>query len=137
MGRVVVFFDEGCLLCSGSVRWLHKRDKREKLWFAGLGSEFASVKRDEFGLPEPGEGAETFAVLDEGGKEVFFRSDGIWRVLGEIGGIWGGVGAIYRWVPKMIRDWEYRLVARNRRKWFGTTEICEVPPGSLRGRVLD
>ncbi|MDP0490514.1 MAG: DCC1-like thiol-disulfide oxidoreductase family protein [Verrucomicrobiota bacterium JB023] len=135
--RLVVIFDEGCLLCSGAVRFLHERDRRGRLWFAGLGSQYATAHRESFGLPEPGASAETFVVLDEAAQKAFTRSDGVARVLREFGPGWSQLGRLLGFLPRGLRDGAYSFVARNRRHWFGSSEHCGVPPGSLRGRVLD
>lgn len=48
----------------------------------------------------------------------------------------------YRWsyvfivVPRPIRDVFYRLVARNRYRWFGREDSCRVPTPELRARLL-
>ena len=47
----VVFFDGGCPLCSGAVRWTHRRDKRDEISYAALESNFAAKYREELGLP--------------------------------------------------------------------------------------
>lgn len=135
--RKIVFFDGGCLLCSGVVRWCHRVDKHERIWFAALDSEIASRNRKDLALPEPGEGAETFAFWDEGSGKVFYRSDGAIQMLREIGGLWTGLGAMASLLPRFVRDAGYDFIARNRRKWFGTSEECTLPPTSLRGKVLE
>jgi predicted DCC family thiol-disulfide oxidoreductase YuxK len=40
-------------------------------------------------------------------------------------------------VPRPIRDWVYRLIARNRYRWFGRRESCAVPSAEQRGRFLE
>ena len=40
-------------------------------------------------------------------------------------------------VPRVVRDAVYRLVARNRYRWFGRTEACRLPTPDLRARFLD
>lgn len=134
--RKIVFFDGGCLLCSGAVLWTHRRDRRGEVWFAALESDFAAKYRLELGLPEAGEGAETFAFWEREKGEVTFKSSGALSLLKELGGFWAflaGVGGVF---PSRVRDGVYDFIARNRRKWFGTSEGCALPPASLRGRVL-
>jgi predicted DCC family thiol-disulfide oxidoreductase YuxK len=40
-------------------------------------------------------------------------------------------------VPRFLRDPVYKLVARNRYRWFGRTEACRVPTPAIRARFLD
>ncbi|MGJ8724137.1 MAG: thiol-disulfide oxidoreductase DCC family protein [Roseibacillus sp.] len=134
--RKIVFFDGGCLLCSAAVQWTHRRDRRGEIWFAALESEFASQYREELGLPEAGEGAETFVYWDRERKEVTFKSSGALSLLRELGGFWAFLSVVGGLFPRSIRDWFYDLIARNRRQWFGASEECQLPPASLRGKVL-
>jgi predicted DCC family thiol-disulfide oxidoreductase YuxK len=136
-GRKVVFFDGECLLCSGVVRWCHKHDRSGNLQYAALGGEFAAQHRKELGLPEGTGEAQTFVLWDEAGDEIFFRSDGVVALLKNLRGVWKALGFCIQTIPRPIRDWGYGTVAKNRRSWFGRSEHCELPPGSLRGRVLD
>lgn len=135
--KKIVFFDGNCLLCSGVVQWCHRRDRHERIWFAALDSNFAAKYRTELELPEPGEGAETFVFWDREREKAFVRSDGALQLLRELGGFWAGLGVMGSWLPRGLRDAVYNWVARNRRKWFGSSEECSLPPASLRGKVLE
>lgn len=135
-GRKVVFFDSGCVLCSGVVRWCHARDRRGSIWFAALESDYAAEHRKALGLPEAGAGAETFALYDEATQQVFFRFDGVRYLMKELGGGWRMAGKLAGWVPLAWGNASYDFVARHRRQWFGENKECTLPPNSLRGRVL-
>lgn len=135
--RLVVFFDGECLLCSGVVRWCHRVDRAEVIWFASLDSQFADLHREGLALPPAGEGADTFAFWNGPEGEVAFRSAGAIELLKSLGGGWRLLGRVMLLCPKRMCDGCYNLVARNRRKWFGAAETCTMPPGSLRGRVLE
>jgi predicted DCC family thiol-disulfide oxidoreductase YuxK len=37
-------------------------------------------------------------------------------------------------LPRAIRDWLYDRVARNRYRWFGRKESCELPDPAQRRR---
>ncbi|EGD09261.1 hypothetical protein XVE_2476 [Xanthomonas vesicatoria ATCC 35937] len=63
-------------------------------------------------------------------------SDAIVRVLAGLGGVWR-VFAVLRVVPPALRDSGYRLIARNRYRWFGRSEHCMLPTPEQRARFLD
>ncbi|EGD18946.1 hypothetical protein XGA_2429 [Xanthomonas hortorum ATCC 19865] len=63
-------------------------------------------------------------------------SDAIVRVLAGLGGIWR-LATVLRVVPSGVRDIGYRLIARNRYRWFGRTEHCMLPSPEQRARFLD
>jgi predicted DCC family thiol-disulfide oxidoreductase YuxK len=45
-------------------------------------------------------------------------------------------GTIFKYVPKVLRDAVYRLIAKNRYRWFGKKETCRVPSVDERERFL-
>jgi len=57
-------------------------------------------------------------------------------ILGSLKGIWKSV-VIFKLVPSFIRNWFYRLIARNRYKFFGKKEECLVPDGNIKDGFLD
>ena len=132
----VVFFDGSCALCSGVVRWTHRRDRQDEIWFAALESSFAAKHREKLDLPAAGVGADTFAFWDQEQDTVAIKSSGALKLLKVLGGFWAVVGAVGSIVPLFMRDGIYDLIARNRRKWFGSSESCELPPDGLKGKVL-
>jgi predicted DCC family thiol-disulfide oxidoreductase YuxK len=67
----------------------------------------------------------TFLVLDQGRR--FIESDAVIRVISALGGLWRMSNALYI-VPKSWRDFLYRLLARNRYRWFGRRSVCYLPP---------
>lgn len=132
----IVFFDGGCLLCSWVVRWTHRRDRRGEIFFAALESDFASQHRQTLSLPAPGEGAETFVFWNQKTDRISVKSDGALALLQALGGFWALLGRLGCFCPRSLRDCLYELIARNRRRWFGTSENCSLPPASLHGKVL-
>jgi predicted DCC family thiol-disulfide oxidoreductase YuxK len=57
-------------------------------------------------------------------------------VLDELGWPWRVAAGMLRLMPRPFRDWLYRLVARNRYRWFGRKQSCEIPSGDLRNRIV-
>ena len=64
-------------------------------------------------------------ILVENGK-AYTESTGILRTLKHLGNGWNLLyGFII--VPKFIRDFVYKVIAKNRYKWFGRRDECMVP----------
>ena len=129
--RPIILFDGVCNLCSGSVQFVLKRDKKDLFRFASLQSKPGQELLDKFKLP-----ANTFNsfVLAEGDK-IYTRSTAALRVAKDLKGLkWLYA---FRFVPKFIRDGVYNLIAKNRYKWFGKKEECWVPSPELRSRFLE
>ena len=73
---------------------------------------------------------------DESGENLLARSDAILYLLRELGGIWSLV-SLGRILPRWVRDRIYNLVARNRYRVFGKSEVCMMPEPRHRQKFLD
>lgn len=74
-------------------------------------------------------------VLVEGSR-AWRESDAALRVCRGLGGPWKLL-ALLLVLPRFLRDPLYRLVARNRIRWFGRSDRCLVPSPELRSRFLE
>ncbi len=140
-GRVLVVFDGHCGLCNGLVRWLLRRDRRDRLRFVALESEKVAGVLARHGLDVPAAacGEETMlVVLNAGGagERVLVRSDAVVALFDELARPWTWVGTALRWVPRAVRDLGYRLVARWRYRIWGRMESCPIPTVEERERFL-
>jgi predicted DCC family thiol-disulfide oxidoreductase YuxK len=50
---------------------------------------------------------------------------------------WRFAGLLLQLVPRRVRDWGYRMVARKRYRIFGRYDACPVPSEKTRWRFLD
>ena len=66
----------------------------------------------------------TFLVIDRG--QVYRESDAVIHVVSGLGGVWRTMH-LTRIVPRPLRDVMYRLLARNRYRWFGRRQVCYLP----------
>ena len=76
---------------------------------------------------------ETMIVISDG--KILRDSDAVIHVYRHLGWPWRTVGA-FRLLPRSLRDRTYRLVARNRYRWFGRRGTCWVPGPGDRSRLL-
>jgi len=51
-------------------------------------------------------------------------------------GVWYPLAALGSLCPAAIRDWAYRLIARNRRRFSSGMQACLVPTADQRERFL-
>lgn len=129
----IVLFDGHCNFCSGVVNFLIDRDPPGRLKFAALQSETGRRLLTEHGLPMPDE-PDTMVFIE--GAKALVRSDAALATTKYLRGLWPLARVGYL-VPRFLRDPVYKLVARNRYRWFGRTEACRVPTPAIRARFLD
>jgi predicted DCC family thiol-disulfide oxidoreductase YuxK len=131
----IVFFDGVCNFCDGSVRWL--MDRAPRLHFAPLQGDTAATVRACFPDRFP-EDIDTIVYLRpnaHGAPEIALRSDAVFDILREVGGGWGMLAGL-RVLPHALCEWAYRVLARNRYRWFGRMDDCRIPSAEERARSL-
>lgn len=125
----VIVFDGICVLCNGWVRFLLHRD-RGRYRFASMQTESGRALLSAHGLDA--DDPSSFLLVEEG--RAWTDTEAIRRVLSGLGGAWR-ITALIGLVPRFLRDPLYRMIARNRYRWFGTT-TCTVPDETQRRRFL-
>jgi predicted DCC family thiol-disulfide oxidoreductase YuxK len=119
----VVVFDGICNVCSGWVRFLQRHRIEPPFKLIPMQSQEGKLLLADYGI-DP-EDPTTFLVLDQGRQ--FTQSDGAIHIIAALGGLWSLFEAA-RVIPKTWRDSLYRLLARNRYRWFGRRNTCYLPP---------
>ncbi|HEV2487007.1 MAG TPA: DCC1-like thiol-disulfide oxidoreductase family protein [Terracidiphilus sp.] len=138
-GRLLVMFDGHCGFCNASVRWLLRRDRRDRLRFVALESEKAApvLARYGYSVTDAAQGVDAGTILvvrDAGGaaESALVRSDAVVTLLRELPRPWPWVGEALGWVPRVVRDLGYKLVARWRYRIRGRLESCPMPTAEER-----
>ncbi len=132
----MLLFDGVCNLCSRTVAFLVRRQPQKAetpgtLRFAALQSPAAELLLAALDAPVP---LPDSMIVVDGGK-LYTYSDAALRLAKRLPFPWPLL-TVFRIVPRPIRNWLYRLVARKRYNWFGKKETCMVPTADLRARFL-
>lgn len=104
-------------------------DKTDRIRFTPAQSPLGRALYGHFGLDFD----ETYLLVDQG--QAYARSSGYLRLCAILGGWWHllRIGAI---IPECLRDWVYRIIARNRYRWFGTAGYCALLTEEQRKKLL-
>ena len=131
----IVLFDGRCGLCTRSVQFILKRDRDARFRFAPLESAAAARACARIGVPTP-QAVDPDSIIVIADGHAFERSDAALAIAARLPFPWP-MFAVFRIVPRGLRDWLYRIVARNRYRWFGKSETCMMPTPELHARFLD
>ncbi|HEU4612060.1 MAG TPA: DCC1-like thiol-disulfide oxidoreductase family protein [Kofleriaceae bacterium] len=126
----IVLYDGVCGLCQRSVQFLLARDRR-KLWYAPLQGETAAALRAIH--PEIPPTLESVVLVDDG--RVYLRSKAFLHVARYLTAPWRWAYHL-RWLPAVLLDLGYRLVARVRYRIWGKYEACRLPTADERAQLL-
>ena len=134
-GVSLILFDGVCNLCNSLVQTVIERDEEMRFRFATLQSVAARRELEKvMGAKEIEALPDSIVLVDSDG--VHIQSAAALRIARALGPPFAllGLGTM---LPRPIRDAVYRLVARNRYRWFGRRDTCMTPTPDVMERFLD
>ena len=127
----IAVMDGDCALCTFGARLIHRFDKSGNIKICPVQSRLGRALLVHYQV-DPAD-PESWIFLKEG---IAWMSFDAWIKAGEAV---GGIGNLMRafWIiPRPVRDWIYRRVARNRIAVFGKADMCSIPSPSFRARLI-
>ena len=136
-GQSLILYDGVCGLCNRVVRFLMRRDGKNRLRFAALQSKLAQqvLARHQ----EQAGGMDTVLLVrdyEKPSEQLLMRSEAAIEAARMLGGMWTLCAALYA-LPRLVRDAGYDLIARRRYRMFGKFEACPLPDLSVQHKFLD
>jgi len=128
----ILVFDGLCVLCSRSVQFVLRHDRKKRFRFATTQSPTGMRLMAEHGL----DASKPASVLLVEGDRAYVESAAMIRVLRSFGRAWPLLANLLWIIPKPLRDAAYRTVAKRRYRWFGQRETCYLPDPSEAARFL-
>jgi predicted DCC family thiol-disulfide oxidoreductase YuxK len=127
----IILFDAECVLCSANAQFVLKHDKKGHFRLASMQGEVgASLYRaHDLDPTDP-----TSIIVVEGNR-IRQDSDAVLSIYEGLGYPWR-LAALFRIIPRCVRDPVYRLIARNRYRLFGKRSVCWIAPPEYRHRIL-
>ncbi len=130
--KPLIVFDGVCHLCTGFVHFVIRWDQAGLFQFLPAQSPRGEALYARFGL-KSGDWDSNLLILD---GRVFTELDAFIEIARHFGGLWSLMPILYV-MPRSLRDWLYRRIARNRYDWFGKRDACYLPTPELASRFLD
>ena len=127
----IILFDGVCNLCNASVNLVIRNDKNDLFRFAALQSDIGKEYTSKFNIDT----SQTDSILLVDQDKVYLKSTAALHIAKSLS---GGYPLLFSLmvVPKLIRNWVYDFIARNRYKWYGKRETCRVPTSELKQKFL-
>ena len=127
----IILFDAECILCSANAQFVLTHDRKKRFRLAAMQGELGSGLYRRFGIDPTN--PDSIIVVD--GDKMLRDSDAVLAIYAGLGWPWRAL-AVFRLVPRFIRDPLYLFVARNRYRIFGKRESCWLPSPDYRDRLL-
>ena len=127
----IAVMDATCALCSFGARMIHRLDKSRTIRICPVQSPLGQSLLTRHGITATD--PESWLFIADG--RVWTDFDAMAEVGLRCGG-WGRLLGLLRLIPKPLRDWLYRRVARNRYALFGRGDMCAIPDPAFRARLI-
>lgn len=126
----IVLFDGDCNFCDRSVQFIIKNDRQAIFKFASLKSAKGQELVEKYNVPQT---VDSLILIE--GNCYYDQSTAALRICKDLSWPWR-LAVPLLIAPKPIRDYFYRLFAKNRYKWFGKKDTCQLPTPEMRKRFL-
>ena len=130
-GETVVLFDGVCKLCNGWARFVIRHDRDRRVRLAAVQSPEGQALLAWAGLPL--DQFDTIAVIRD--RHYWERSEAVFEIIAQLPARWRPL-LLLRSIPRLLRDWAYDRIARNRYRLFGKYDTCLLPDPDHEQRFL-
>lgn len=128
----IILFDGHCNYCNGFVNKIIAADPGAKFVFAPLQSPAGKKYLTHLGLPENHIDS---LVYIQPGQAYYIKSSAVLQIAKNLG-IPYSLLSIFSFLTPSPGDLIYDYVAKNRYKWYGKTQHCQVPTEEIKQRFL-
>jgi predicted DCC family thiol-disulfide oxidoreductase YuxK len=129
--KPVIVFDGHCVLCSGWAQFVIRHDPSANFRLLAAQTPLGNALYTHYGL-DP-QKYETNILIADG--VAWFKSEGSIRMFEGLGLPWS-LMAMFRLLPRAVRDPAYEVLARNRFRLFGRRHVCFSPSPEIAARFL-
>nr|WP_274533610.1 DCC1-like thiol-disulfide oxidoreductase family protein [Bosea sp. BIWAKO-01] len=130
-GRRLIVFDGECVMCSRQAQFVMRHDHERRFTLTTAQGPLGQELYHRLGFPR--QDFKTMLLVEDG--RVLSQSDAVIAIAAKLGWPWR-IAVAARVIPRPLRDRLYRLVARNRYRWFGRRETCWRPTPDMADRIL-
>lgn len=123
--------DAECAACSWGARVIHRLDRSGTVRICPVQTPLGTALLRHYGL-KPSDPS-SWLFIDEG---VAYQDFEAVVHAGRLFGGWGRLAAVLLILPRRLRDWLYRRLARNRYALFGRADFCAIPDPAFQRRLL-
>lgn len=127
--KQLIVYDGVCILCNRYIQHLLRIDRKAYFTFSTYQGLPAYVEKDAKQLPFQ--------------ESISYLRDGIWWQQSSAAlMIYKDIYGRFHWsqvawlVPRVLRDFIYRSVAKNRYRWFGKHHSCLLPDSTFQDRFI-
>ena len=119
--QTILYYDGLCILCNKSIKFIINRDRKNQFKIGFVNS----LKKQN--------NHNSVVLVHKGNK--YHYSTAVIKSLIILGGIYKLAVLLFIF-PKSLRDFVYKIIAKNRYKWFGKHNRCQTLPEEWKERLI-
>lgn len=127
----VAVMDAECAICSWGARMIHRLDRSGLVRICPVQTPLGAALLRHYGMAP--DDPTSWLFLDTGLAYADF--DAVIHAGQRFAGL-GHMTGVLRLLPKPLRDWLYRRLARNRYALFGRGDMCALPDAAFQRRLM-
>lgn len=123
--------DAQCSLCARGAAWIARNDRNAEFRIIPVQSELGKALLHHYGL-DPADPS-SWLYIEDG--RAFQSLQAVTQAAKRLGGAWHLV-RVFGVLPVAAQDYLYGVVARNRYRILGTTDLCATTNPEIKKRLL-
>lgn len=127
----IILFDGVCNFCNYWVNFIIDRDRQNIFKFAALQSEKGMRFLENLDLTK--DNFDSFILISQ--NKIYKKSSAAFEIAKHLYG-WTKVFSLLRFLPIVLTDFIYDLIAKNRYKFFGKKDVCRIPSQAEENKFL-
>ena len=129
----LVIYDGVCHFCNHSVNFIIQHDPQAHFTFMPIQSQTAHYILQKYSSQQTADNFDTILLIKNG--RCFERSNAALEIARSLQKPWPVFYGL-KIIPTLLRDWCYNLIARNRYRLFGQSQVCLMPTPALKARFI-
>jgi len=125
-----VLYDGDCAFCNWSVQFIIRRDAQAYFVFAALQSDVGQALLRQYNIDL---NINSIVLIENSQHNT--ESTAALKIARHLRGIYPVLSLLLA-IPRFVRDPVYCFIAKNRHRWFGQIDMCEIPSNEERSRFL-
>ena len=128
--KIILLFDGLCNLCSSSVQFILKYNKKENIFFASLQSDFAKEILSQYKCNKE---IDSIVLVEK--NQIYVKSSAIFQISKHLCYPFKVV-YFFRFLPSFLCNCVYDFIARYRYFLLGKKKECMIPKKEWKHRFL-
>ena len=129
--KVILLFDGHCNLCHWAVQFVLRRNPKKTVQFSALTSNTAQ----EFLQNQAVDYRSIDSILLVTETAIHTKSTAALHLCKHMNSFWR-IALLGFLLPRVLRDFLYDSIAKNRYRWFGKQDDCLLPSPDLQSRFI-